>query len=128
MVQTKTALGLPKVTNARGALIAEKRGEARYPTDDAAEVQILPSNGIRLPATVIDISKSGLRVELETMLAKYMRVEVMITPRKLVIFGEVRYCRRSGGRFQAGIFIEGIVFPKTDNKHIHDDHLSMYAL
>ena len=128
MVQTRTTIGQPKVTGARGALVSEKRSEARYPTNDAAEVQILPSNGLRLPATVIDISKSGLRLELETMLGRYMRIEVMITPRKLVIFGEVRYCRRSGGRFHAGILIEGIVFPKTDTKHIHDDQLTMYAL
>jgi PilZ domain len=107
----------------------ERRQEARYPTNDAAEVQVLPSTGQRLPATVIDISKSGLRLELGTMLLKGTRVEIMILPPKLVIFGAVRYCRRSGVVFHAGVLIEGVVSSEPDNSgHLHDDEISLYVV
>ena len=129
MVRTKpVAAALPEVAELRGTLSVEKRLEARYPTNDAAQLQIMPSNGTWLPCTVIDISKSGLRLELGTQLTRNVRIEVMITPLKLVIFGEVRYCRRSGEHYHAGILIEGVVFPKPDNgQHIHDDQLILYV-
>ena len=129
MVRTKLATGLPKLAESRGILIAEKRREARYPTNDDADVQLLPSTGIHLPAKVIDISRSGLRLELETMLGRGIRIEVLILPRELAIFGEVRYCRRSGNRFHVGVAIDGVVSPTPDHgEHIHDDQLGLYAL
>ena len=127
MAQTKPVPGMPKLAESRGTLVVEKRGEARYPTNDPAQVQILPSNGTWLPCTVVDISRSGLRLELETKLTKNTRIEIMITPRQVVIFGEVRYCRTSRGRFHAGVLIEGVVFPKPDTgEHLDDDQIVLY--
>ena len=127
MVQTKPVPALPKLAESGGVLFAEKRREARYPTNDPAQLQILPSNGTWLPCTVLDISRSGLRLALDTRLRKNMRVEVMITPRQVVVFGEVRYCRLSGGRYHAGLLIEGVVFPKPDTgEHLNDDQLILY--
>lgn len=129
MVQPKTTSGMLTIAASRGMLIAEKRRETRYPTNDPAEVQFLPSTGVGLPAKVIDISRSGLRLELETTLGRGTRIEILILPRKLVLFGEVRYCRRSGNVFHAGVLIEGVVPPESDRtKHIHDDDLALYAL
>ena len=113
-----------KTSRSHAAPSVEKRKEARYPTRDAALVRELPPAHSReeLPATVIDVSKSGLRLELGKQLWKGSRIEIAIVPRKLVIFGEVRYCRRSGAIFQVGVLIEGLVFPKPDDgKHLHEE-------
>lgn len=110
--------------------IAERRGESRYPTNDPAEIHILPwnSTSAAIPAMVIDVSKSGLRVESAAMLARGMRIEIMVKPRKLVIFGSVRYCRKVGQVFHAGVLIETVVFPKPDSgQHIEDDQFVLYA-
>jgi len=119
-----------KTSRSHAAPSVEKRKEARYPTRDAALVRELPPahNREELPATVIDVSKSGLRLELERQLWKGSRIEIAIVPRKLVIFGEVRYCRRSGAIFQVGVLIEGLVFPKPDDgKHLHEDLIMLYV-
>jgi hypothetical protein len=112
----------------RERVFSEHRKEARYPTHDAAEVRVLPSNGRHLQATIVDISKSGVRLELGMTLLKGSRVE--ITSRgKLVIFGEVRYCRRVGGVYQAGILIEGVVTPSNDKEsHLLEEEIDLYVI
>ena len=108
---------------------SDKRKETRYPTNDAAEVRVLPSDGQNFPATIIDISKSGLRLELSAPLLKGRRIEIMTTARKLVIFGEVRYCRRVGGVFHAGVLIEGVVSPKDSSEaHLLDDEIALFVV
>src|SRR5579871_2671472 len=109
----------------------ERRREVRYPTHDAALVRELPPchGGLPMPGTVIDISKSGLRLELGSELWKDVRIEVTISPRKLVIFGQVRYCRRAGAVFYVGVLIEGVVHPKADDgQHLHDDLITLYLV
>ena len=90
---------------------------------------MLPSNGEHLAATIVDISKSGLRLELGSTLLKGSRVEITTSPRKLIIFGEVRYCRRVGGIFNAGILIEGVVAPAGDSEaHLLDDEIALFVI
>jgi len=108
---------------------SDKRREIRYPTNDQAEVRMLPSSGEHLAATIVDISKSGLRLELGSTLLKGSRVEITTSPRKLIIFGEVRYCRRVGGIFNAGILIEGVVAPAGDSEaHLLDDEIALFVI
>jgi PilZ domain-containing protein len=91
------------------------------------KLQILPSNGTWIPCTVLDISRCGLRLVLDTRVTKNTRIEVMITPRQVVIFGEVRYCRFASDRFHIGMLIEGVVFPKPDSgEHLNDDQIILY--
>src|SRR5882724_549403 len=118
-----------RALESRAETSREKRKEARYPTNDAAEVRVLPSNGETVAATIIDISKSGLRLELGRTLLKGRRLEITISPRKLVIFGEVRYCRRVGGVYQAGVLIEGVVSPDQDAEtHLLDDEIRLFVV
>jgi hypothetical protein len=50
-------------------------------------------------------------------------------PGKLVIFGEVRYCRPAGDGFHIGIFIQDMVrSSRPPERHIHDDELSPYLV
>jgi hypothetical protein len=107
----------------------EKRRETRYPTNDAADVRLLPDDGQHLPGTIIDISKSGLRLELSTALLKGRRIEIITFPGGLIIFGEVKYCRRVGAVFHAGVLIEGVVSGKEDGEaHILDDEIELYVV
>jgi hypothetical protein len=104
----------------------ERRRDARYPTNDPAEIHILPLNGPSLPATVIDVSRSGLRLELSTQLARGLGVEVVM-PGDAVVFGEVRYCRRARDAFRVGIRIEDVVYSRLDQgEHIPENQLLLY--
>jgi hypothetical protein len=112
----------------RAIQLVERRREVRYPTHDQAEVEVMYSAPLRLSATVLDISRSGLRLELNTLLGKGQHVKIVVG-RQLVVFGEVRYCRRAGDGFQAGILIEDLFYPRPQPEaHIHDDDLGLYLI
>src|SRR5258708_1840443 len=104
---------------AQGTQLLERRSEARYPTNDVVEVQILEKDSwCRVAATILDVSRSGLRIEVRAPIAKGSQVEIIV-PRRLSIFGEVRYCRRSGEAVYAGILIQQVVRPRPSaNEHI----------
>jgi len=107
---------------------SEKRKERRYPTNDAVEVRILP-DGKPIPATVVDVSKSGLRLELVTSLATHARIEILMASSKLAIFGEVRYCRRSGAVFHSGVLTEDVVYSKPETgEHLREDEIALYVV
>jgi len=106
----------------------ERRREARYPTSDPAVVQILTPDGVRIAGTVVNVSRSGLGLELRSQLTKGMRVEVLVV-RKCAIFGEVRYCRRSGDLFHTGIHIDDVVHPRPQTgAHLSDEQLGHYLV
>lgn len=105
----------------------ERRSEARYPTHDPAEIRILPLSGPRLPATVVDVSRSGLRLELATQLARGLDIEIVVAA-KLAVFGEVRYSRRVGVVFHAGVRIRDVHYVHSHRgDHIADDQLHLYV-
>ena len=114
---------------AQGTQVLERRSEARYPTRDVAEVQILEKSSLcRVAATVLDVSRSGLRIEVKSPIAKGSQVQIILG-RTLIIFGEVRYCRRGGEAVHAGILIQQVVRPRPlANEHIHDDVLFLYLV
>ena len=46
---------------------------------------------------------------------------------RVVVFAEVRYCRRSGEVFYAGVLIEQVIYHETATlKHLADDEVSRY--
>lgn len=107
----------------------DKRVESRYPTGDAVEVQILEKDScFRVEATMVDVSRSGLRIVTVAGIPKGTHVEI-VSPRRLAIFGEVRYCRRVDGLYHQGILIENVIraHPLRE-QHIPDDILSLYLI
>jgi len=129
VVDLKRRLDLLQLRKLWRIVIPEKRKEARYPTDDPAEIRILPSDGDSWPATVIDISRSGLRLELQRRLVRGMRIEIVIMPRKLTIYGQIRYCRRSDENFHVGVLVQDMFGHQRDeSEHLDDDLLSLYLL
>ncbi|MGA2185001.1 MAG: PilZ domain-containing protein [Bryobacteraceae bacterium] len=126
---TETALQTSRQNGAAvpsmGRLL-ERRRDARYPTNDLAEIRILPDDSPRRKVTVLDVSRSGMKLELSTQLWTDAQVEVIL-PHQMVIFGEVRYCRRVDGIFQAGVLIHDVIDQRpTPPGHLRDDEVSLY--
>ena len=105
---------------------AERRRETRYPCQDPAEIRWLQGDGSSFSGTLLEISKSGLRVAVAAHLTRGAHVEVIL-PKQVVIFGEVRHCSRAGEVFHAGILIEEVFYSRDlTSEHPHDDQLSLY--
>jgi len=125
---------LPKLDPRSGALAepliaqaTDRRSEARYPAQAPAELEILPLSTGPLYGTVLDVSRSGLRIALTRRLDRNQKVRVTLSGN--VIFGEVRYCRAVSAGFQAGIRIENLVREAgAGDRHIAEDPLSLYAV
>jgi PilZ domain-containing protein len=107
----------------------EKRREARYVCNDPAEVRILSGNRGVLDAMVMDISKSGLRLGVASALAKGEKIEITL-PKEVIIFGEVRYCRRAVESYHVGVSIEDVFYARRSDigSHLHDDQLTLYLI
>jgi len=106
---------------------ADRRTEIRYPAQDPAELEILPGPTEPIFGTILDVSRSGLRVGLAARIDRGAQVKVML--HNNIIFGEVRYCRSVSGAFHVGIRIHDLVRPEArQNQHIADDPLSLYAV
>ena len=114
------------VVPADKAALSEKRREPRYPCNDAVAVRVMSIGPRHFPATVLDVSRSGLRLELATPIAKGSEIEVAART-QLVVFGEVRYCRRAGEVFHVGVLIRDVVqsHPRAV-AHLHDDEEALY--
>jgi len=106
----------------------ERRRDARYPTSDQADMEVLAVNTRHLSAVVLDVSKSGLRIEIHERIGPGSEVRIRL-PRKVVIHGEVRFCRRAGTGFHAGILIAQ-VFQSAEQaeQHLFDGEMSLYLL
>ena len=62
-----------------------------------------------LYGTILDVSRSGLRLAIPTRISRGEHVKIKL--HRNVIFGEVRYCRAVRGGFQAGLKIQDLVRP-----------------
>ena len=58
--------------------VLERRREPRYPCNDPVMVRVSPGDGNRLPATLIDVSRSGLRLEIGVPLIKGGEIEIVL--------------------------------------------------
>jgi hypothetical protein len=112
----------------RRARMVERRREARYPTHDAAEVEVRQGEILRMPAIVVDVSRSGLRLELPAAIGRGEQVKISLA-KQVVILGEVRHCRRAGIVFHAGVLIQEVFRAEpAPDQHISDDELSFYLI
>jgi hypothetical protein len=103
--------------------------EIRYSCHDPAVVQIVSGNAESVPVIVLDVSRCGLRLEIDGALERGLEV-VITLPRAVVVLGEVRNCQRAGEAFYVGILIKDIFCGRQPGTsiHLHDDDLSLYLL
>lgn len=108
--------------------LPERRREPRYPTKDPAIVDVPYERVTGLSAVVVDVSRSGLRLELKQSIARGMQVKITLSP-QLAINGEVRYCRRFSAGFHAGILVHEAALPISgSDQHITEDELGFYLV
>lgn len=106
---------------------SEKRREIRYPASEPAEVRLLHSGRDPVRATIVNVSRSGMRLEVESALPRGSRIEITTSSRKLVVFGEIRYCGRASGGFHVGVLIEGVVSDHDGSvAHLSSDEIASY--
>lgn len=85
---------------------ADRRSEPRFSVRDEALLRALnPSFQDRIAATIIDISKNGLRCRMPVRLYAGTSVQIVLK-KKVVIVGKVRFSKTSAGGFEHGIAIE----------------------
>jgi hypothetical protein len=112
----------------RGTLFLEKRREARYPTNDPAELEVVNGGAGQFSATVLDVSRSGLRLKLDSSINRGTEVKITLQ-RNIVIYGQIRYCRPFDGSFDAGVLIQDMAQNcGQPSPHIEDDLLSLYVI
>jgi len=105
----------------------DRRRETRYAATETVEISILDvAGGPRFSGTVLDVSRSGLRIEIAAPISKGVRVEIVLSDRA-IIFGEARYCRRISTLYHVGVAIEVVYYaqPSLAN-HIRDNELNLY--
>jgi PilZ domain len=105
----------------------DRRRETRYATNDPVEIRVLDAGGgPQFSGRVLDVSRSGLRIEIPTQVSKGARLEVIL-PDGATIFGEARYCRRLPTHYHVGLAIEVVAYtqPLLTN-HMRDTELSLY--
>jgi PilZ domain len=87
-----------------GAEERNQRREMRLQCDPSKVLLELAENSEPLEAQVVGVSKSGLQLRLGTSVAAGESVRV--THAKMVISGQIRYCRPNDvGAFDAGVEI-----------------------
>jgi PilZ domain len=91
----------------------EQRRETRYETCEPVDVYLLDANNLRLSGMLRDISKNGMRIELDMPLKGGDRLEVVLRNR-IIVFAEVRYSRRTGESYQIGSVIDDVYYPKAE--------------
>ncbi len=132
LLETDAVAGAPAQESSGSAPskqeLFERRTELRYPSQDPAEIELIGRSTEPIYATILDVSRSGLRVALPTRIGRGERIKLKL--RHNVIFGEIRYCHAVSGSFQAGIRIHELAQPSKGvaRQHIDDDGLSLYVI
>jgi hypothetical protein len=107
----------------------DRRRETRYATNDPVEIQLLEAGGgPRVGGKVLDVSRSGLRLELPTPIGKALRIQIVLADRT-IIFGETRYCRHLSPFYHVGVAIESVCYGESViADHLRDTELNLYPL
>ena len=87
----------------------DRRKESRNPVNEPATVTTLEGTVSSLPARVLDFSRSGLRVRVQSPLWTGMQIKVDME--KAILFGEVRYCRcpPAEAGYDVGVRIDQVI-------------------
>jgi hypothetical protein len=109
--------------------LVDRRSETRYTTNDPARIKLLEAGGGPfVDGMVLDVSRSGLKIETTVPIGKGLRLEIIL-PDRALIFGESRYCLRLSTRYRVGVAIEVVYYAQpVSGDHILDDQLRLYAV
>jgi PilZ domain len=116
---------IPKPLNAKGSAVEDRRSNLRYPSHVPVEIRIFPSDGSSIPAALIDISLSGLQLEIDATVPKGAQIEILLS-KQLAVFGEVRHCRRTGAKYRLGILIQQAFYASPSEEHVSSELIEKY--
>jgi len=86
----------------------ERRGGLRLACDDSAQLQVLrPFSPDRIQVRILNVSRGGMRLRLRQAIDSGALIQIRF--KNSVVFGEIRYCARSGGEFEAGLLIHDLI-------------------
>jgi hypothetical protein len=92
---------------------AERRQEQRYSLDERAWMHtVYPVASRRRLVRIVDVSKSGLRIE--TVLPELQGASVRVHFNDVFVIGEVRFCVEAGEHYQIGIRIDSALYAMPD--------------
>lgn len=123
LAETEDAIAKP--LNAKDSAAADRRRALRFPSHVPVQIRIFPSDGTTIPATLMDISLSGLQLEIDATLPKGAQIEILLS-KQLAVFGEVRHCRRIGAKYRAGIVILQAFYASQSEEHISSELIKKY--
>jgi hypothetical protein len=127
MTTTDKTLAADRLPRGIGRKESEKRKETRYPTNESAEVRLLYTGRDPIRAKIVNVSRSGMRLEVASALPQGRRIEITTSSRKLVVFGEIRYCKGVSGGFHVGVLIEGVVSDRDGSvANLSGDEIASY--
>lgn len=85
----------------------ERRRDPRFQTREQAYVQTaFPDWSNRIPVTILDVSRAGLRLEAAEAIPAGSTIRVQLGG--VFVLGEVRHCVLQEGRYRIGILIEDV--------------------
>jgi len=104
----------------------ERRREPRHAACEIIEVQVIGGSGGRFPGTMLDISRSGTKIEIEKPLSEGAYLEIVL-PSRAIMIGEARYCRSANRLYYVGVKIEGVYFTQAVSaRHVSKELLAGY--
>jgi hypothetical protein len=104
----------------------ERRREHRYAACEIVEVQVIGASGGRFGGIILDISRSGLKIEIGKPLSQGAHLEILL-PGRAIIMGEARYCRSKNKLYQVGVKIEGVYFSHAvSSRHVGKELMARY--
>ena len=96
----RISLPSPWTSSARG----NRRREGRFASSGLALVRLLDSTGESLSAEVVDVSKHGMQLFLDTRIEPGTIVHVFLE--EMFVVAEVRYAKSCGAGYQHGVLIK----------------------
>jgi PilZ domain len=123
----ETSAGVASKSPPGGERRLERRQEHRYPACEIIEVQIIGASGSRFGGVILDISRSGLKIEIGKPLSAGAHLEIVL-PSHGIIIGEARYCRSKNKLYHVGVKIEGVYFSQAVySRHIGNELLALHS-
>jgi hypothetical protein len=105
------SLPRPQARVSRG----DRRRDPRFPTNSSALLRSLnPLGPNRIRAKVLDISKNGMRLRVDTQLHPGMIVHIFLG--KTMVIGEIRYCKAVGDGFEHGVAVQDTFLETSERR------------
>ena len=98
-------VGLPRIERKLdSAVTLERRREKRFEVDCQTTLYVISEDSDSVPIRIVDISGSGMKIEIDSPLKPGMLVKVSLP--EALLLGEVVWCSGESAPYRAGIRIE----------------------